>query len=169
MPRNPDGSGSDPKPPSAKVKRAIDAMLNGHAKSQRQAAAMVGLTPQALNRALQKPHIQEFIRKHVDQRIRTVGFLKAANTLEHLAANAQSEYVKADVSKHMLAIAGVKPTAERGTGGGGGLVVQINLPGQIGAQSVQPVTIEHESHSQQGIATVARIPAEEADGGQGGQ
>jgi len=101
--------------------------------------------------------------------MRTTGFIRAANTLNDLAANAQSEYVKADVSKHLLAINGVKPKAERSASGGGGLVVQINLPGQIGASSVHSQVIEHESHAQQRITTVARIPAEEADGGQGGQ
>lgn len=136
MPKTVAGHGSDPKPPSPKVRRAIEALLHGEAKTQREAAEIAGMNRQALCTALKRPLTAQYVQQQIKQRISTVGALKAAGSLEHLSVNAESEAVRADVSKHLLAIGGVKPTADRRPGESSGIVVNINLSSLSGAEGV---------------------------------
>jgi hypothetical protein len=61
-------SGTEAAPPkriSGKVKAAIDAMVSGDCKNITAAAEKVGMARESLSRALNKPHIAEFMRQKV--------------------------------------------------------------------------------------------------------
>lgn len=149
MPKNKNGTGRDPQPPSKKLLAAIDAMMSGNAKTQAEAAEIAGMAAESLSRALKKKHVIELIQERVRNQLKTVGVLKATANLERLALQADSEYVQADCTKHILAIAGVRGTADgsrTGGGAGGGIHLNIVLNGQsaaqIGAQDVQSRIID---------------------------
>jgi hypothetical protein len=78
--------------------------------TQREAAKQGGMTEAYLSTALRKPQIQMFIARKMRETI-AVGTLRASTRLVELV-DAGSEHVSADVSKHMLAIAGIKPTSD---------------------------------------------------------
>lgn len=142
MPKNRDGSGSDLKPPSPRVMKAVNALLIGEVNTLKDAAAHVGMNPDSLSRALKKPHVAQAINQAVQVRLSTVGMVKAASVLETLLTGAKSEYVRMDSAKHILAVNGVKPTAQGSGQMNRGLVVQINFP--PGFTSSPGVVIEHE-------------------------
>lgn len=141
MPKNPNGSGSNPKPPSPKVLKAAGHILSGDAKTITEAAELVGITRETLSRNLKRPEVTNAIRQMVSNRMSTIGVLKAMTTLEALMDKSGSDYVKLDASKYALGSAGVKPTSEPSRGNTG-LVVQINLP--AGIEAPRGVTIEHD-------------------------
>ena len=146
MAKNRDGSGSERKPPSKKVLKAAGLILAGEATTITQAAELVGITRETLSRNLKRPDVTDAIRQMVSNRMKTVGVLKAMNTLETLIEGSASDYVKLDASKYALGSAGVKPTADPSRGNGG-LVVQINLPASMGAPGGRGPVIEHESQA----------------------
>ena len=78
--------------------------------SQREAAKQAGMSETYLSAALRKPEIQVFIARKMRETI-AIGGLRASARLVELI-DAGSEHVSADVSKHTLAIAGIKPTAD---------------------------------------------------------
>lgn len=150
MPRNRNGSGSE-KRITPRLERAVQALIDGEADTNPKAAEIAGLNERSFRKALNKPHVQEFIRSRIRSRFSTVTAIKAARVVDHLQA-AESEYVRLDAAKHALAIAGVKPSAD-GAGGGaaGGLVINLNLNHAHAsplldaisrAASVQPTVIE---------------------------
>jgi hypothetical protein len=92
---------------SAKVRRAIDAMVSGDCKKISEAAEKVGLARESLSRALSTPHVAQHLREKV---------------LRHLAiAAARAGYVKEDLldsdndiardraSSFILGLAGIQP------------------------------------------------------------
>lgn len=158
MPKTSNGGGSEKKQPSAGVRRAIAAMISGEATTQRQAAEIAGIHENTFSAALRKPHVKAHLENEVRHRLGSVGLVAALNSIEHLARSAESEYVRADVGKHVLAINGIKPRPEAGYGSaGGGVSFAIFLPdgsplvrigsigAQIGAPSVQIVepSVQH--------------------------
>jgi lambda repressor-like predicted transcriptional regulator len=78
--------------------------------TQREAAKQAGMSETYLSVALRKPEIQMFIARKMRETI-AVGGLRASARLVELI-DAGSEHVSADVSKHTLAIAGIKPSSE---------------------------------------------------------
>lgn len=76
--------------------------------------------------------------------------LRAAARMNSLLT-AESEYVQLDASKHVLAIAGIKPK-EQGAAGGGRVSVTFNLQHARPAIDVTPraVTITHSSDDPEG-------------------
>jgi hypothetical protein len=95
---------------SPRIKRAIDLLVTGECKFQKDAAAAVGMTQEHLCRELKKPHIGAF----ADQRAReTIASLKlrATGRLGELI-RAASEHVSLDATKHTLAIAGIRPPSD---------------------------------------------------------
>lgn len=143
MPKNADGSGSNPKPPSPRVMRAVNLLLSGETNTIKATAEAVGMNPDALSRAFRKPHVGRAINEAVRARLSTVGMVRAAGVLESLLTGAKSEYVRLDSAKHILAVNGVKPSAERSGQGSQGLIVQINLPASL--EAPRGPVIEHES------------------------
>jgi hypothetical protein len=106
---------TDPKPVRERripkrIAEAVRLLLTGECKTQKAAAERVGMNETYLSEALRKPHVQVFIERRTRETIAN-GTLRASARLVELIDSA-SEHVSADVSKHMLAIAGIKPTAE---------------------------------------------------------
>ena len=95
---------------SRRIAEAIRLLLTGTCKTQKAAAERVGMNETYLSEALRKPHVQVFIARRIRETIGN-GTMRAAAKLVELI-DAGSEHVSADVSKHMLAIAGIKPAAE---------------------------------------------------------
>jgi hypothetical protein len=105
---------TDPKPvkerqPSRRIVEAVRLLLTGTCKTQKAAAERVGMNEGYLSEALRKPHVQVFIARRIRETISN-GTMRASARLVDLI-DARSEHVSADVSKHMLAIAGIKPAA----------------------------------------------------------
>lgn len=119
---------ADPKklrPVSRKTRTAIEALLTGQAKTQAGAAQIAGMHDAALSRALARPNAKALIEQLVRERMSIHGMLRASHILESLMDSATSEYVKADVAKHIMAVNGVKPTQDRQSGASGGISLTI--------------------------------------------
>jgi hypothetical protein len=95
---------------SKRLAEVVRLLLTGECKTQKAAAERVGMSAVYLTEAFKKPHVQVFIERRTRETIAN-GTLRASARLVELI-DASSEHVSADVSKHMLAIAGIKPTAE---------------------------------------------------------
>jgi hypothetical protein len=92
---------------SKRIAEVIRLLLTGECKTQKAAAERVGMNAGYLSEALRKPHVRVFIERRTRETIAN-GTLRASARLVELI-DAGSEHVSADVSKHMLAIAGIKP------------------------------------------------------------
>lgn len=152
-----------PRPPSKKVITAVELLLTGQAKTQIEAAEKVGMANESLCRALKRENVKELIHKRVNEQMRSIGLLKATATLERLATEANSETVQADVSKHIQAIAGVKPTRDGSSQGSGGITLNVVLNSVADTQQTQPVVISAKTYSQSGL----QQPAHALEGGRG--
>jgi hypothetical protein len=95
------------RPIPKRVREAISAIVEGRAKTITAAAKKVGLTREYLSRSLSEPHIAEHLRQKAARAI-AVGAGRASARLIGLI-DAKSEHVSADVSRHILSIAGIKP------------------------------------------------------------
>lgn len=92
---------------SAKVKRAIEEMVD-NSRKRSEAAEVVGLTDDALYRALTKPEVLAYRA----QRLRVLRESAAARTIakaEQLMDGAESEHVQADMTKWLAGIEGISP------------------------------------------------------------
>jgi hypothetical protein len=101
------------RPVSRRVAEAIRLLLTGECKTQKAAAERVGMNETYLSEALRKPNVRVFIERRIRETIAN-GTMRASAKLVELI-DASSEHVAADVSKHMLAIAGIKPAADSTT------------------------------------------------------
>ena len=90
---------------SPRVRQAIESILNGTARSQRQAARECGLSEEHLCRALKKPQVRAFYERRTQTLASAIP--KAAGVLVHLMENGQSEHVRKDVATHILSSAGI--------------------------------------------------------------
>jgi hypothetical protein len=97
-------------PRISKRMRQVLTALATKGMTQREAAKQVGMSETYLSAALRKPAIQVFIARKMRETI-AIGGLRASFRLVELI-DAGSEHVSADVSKHALAIAGIKPAAD---------------------------------------------------------
>ena len=115
------------KPPGAKVKRAIAALFSGEAKTQKEAAAIAGMWAPHLSKALSRPTVREYIASTIHHKLSTTGAMLASRVVEALVETAESEYVRADLAKWLLALNGVKPSNDRATTNVGSVSLTINL------------------------------------------
>jgi predicted DNA-binding protein (UPF0251 family) len=129
---------------SKRVRQAID-LLGRKDITQRDAAKQAGISEFHLSRVLKLPQIQVFIARSARRNIQ-LGVLRASNRVLELV-DAESEHVSLDASKHVLAIEGIKPTADAQLSVNidikAGFVIDISEP----AQAMKPVgamTIEHD-------------------------
>jgi hypothetical protein len=91
-----------------KVRRAIAAMVSGEAKLIKDAAAHAGLAPESLSRALDKPHIQEYLRQKV---IRRLGIAAArAGYVKGELLDSDNAIARDRASSFILGLAGIQPT-----------------------------------------------------------
>lgn len=127
------------RPVSKKTRTAIEALLTGQAKTQMGAAQIAGMDNTALCRALQRPNAKALIEQMVRERLSSHGMLRASALLESLMDSATSEYVQADVAKHVLAVNGVRPTQDKPSGGNHGIMLRLVIN-----QPSDAVTIEHD-------------------------
>ena len=97
------------RPPSPKIIRALGALFSGEAKTQRDAAKIAGTTEQNLCNALKRPSVKDYINNIVKERIKTTTLIAASNVMDALLETAESEYVRADLAKHVMGISGVRP------------------------------------------------------------
>ena len=107
---------------SKRIAEVVRLLLTGECKTQKAAAERVGMNPGYLSEVLRKPHVRVFIERRTRETIAN-GTLRASARLVELI-DAGSEHVSADVSKHMLAIAGIKPAS--------GPAAQVNINIQAG-------------------------------------
>lgn len=103
---------------TAKLARAVEALLNGECKTQKDAAALAGMQPTHFSRALKKPHVQEFIDSEIRQHFNGLAKLAASARMSKLI-DAGSEQVQFNAADRVLKIAGVSGESERVTGGAG--------------------------------------------------
>lgn len=157
MARSLQGHGSEPRITKANHK-LIDAVVNGRGDTPEKLSEITGLSVRGVYKALSKDHIKAEIERQARQRLSGFALPKALHVMTDLL-EAESEYVKADIAKHIAAIHGVKPTSN-GTGvpgQGGGIAVRlvvngqsidfaamIGVPHQDGNQPAQGPVIDHE-------------------------
>jgi len=95
---------------SKRLAEVVRLLLTGECKTQKAAAERVGMNETYLSEAFRKPHVRMFIERRTRETIAN-GTLRASARLVELL-DAGSEHVSLDASKHMLAIAGIKPAAQ---------------------------------------------------------
>jgi hypothetical protein len=99
-----------------KIRAAIDALVQGDAKSITEAAEKAGLSRSHLSRELGKPHITAVLRDKVLRNL-AVNSAKAGATKVQLLDSA-NEMVRDRASSFILGLAGIAPEAALAHGGG---------------------------------------------------
>ena len=99
-----------PKRISKKVRAAIDLMVNGDVKTQKEAAEKVGLARESLSRALSTPHVANHLLMKTKRRL-GIAAARAGHTQIELL-DSDSEIVRDRSSARILALAGIAPAAE---------------------------------------------------------
>jgi hypothetical protein len=92
---------------SAALRRAIDALVTGECKTQKEAAQLAGLAPEHLCRMLSKPHVEVFYDQRTRQTIGRARMRAAARTIALIDAG--SEHVSLDAASRVLAISNIRP------------------------------------------------------------
>jgi hypothetical protein len=90
-----------------KVRRAIDLMVSGSCKKICDAAEKVGLAPESLSRALNKPHVAEHLRQKVMRHLAIAAARAGATKTELL--DSDSEIVRDRASSFVLGLSGIPP------------------------------------------------------------
>jgi hypothetical protein len=105
----PDVSAGPHKRISARVRRAIDAMVSGKCKRICDAAEHVGLARESLSRALSTPHVAEHLRQKV---LRALAIQAArAGYVKGELLDSDNEMVRDRASSFVLGLAGIAPAA----------------------------------------------------------
>ena len=122
-----------PKRIPRKIANAIRLIETGEVKTVKAAAERVGLSREHLSISLGKPHIQAFLTQRSRQTI-GAGVLRASVRAVELI-DAGSEHVSADMTKHVLAIEGIKPASDTqlsvNVSVSPGYVINLNTPRTI--------------------------------------
>ncbi len=92
---------------SKRLQEAIRLLTTPECKTQKDAAAKLGMSPTYLCEALKKPEVRVFMERAARETI-ALGMLKASQRTVDLI-HASSEHVSLDAAKHVLGIAGIKP------------------------------------------------------------
>jgi hypothetical protein len=90
-----------------KVRRAIGLMVSGECKQITQAAEKAGLARESLGRALDKPHVAEFLRQKVIRHLATQAARAGAVKGELL--DSDNEIVRDRASTFVLGLANIAP------------------------------------------------------------
>jgi hypothetical protein len=93
-----------------RIAEVVHLLVTGECKTIKAAAERTGMHPNYLSGALKKPEIRMFADRAARESI-AAGTMRASARLIELL-DAGSEHVSLDASKHMLAIAGIKPSAD---------------------------------------------------------
>jgi hypothetical protein len=95
---------------SKRIRQVVELLVSGACKTQKAAADRLDLHPDYVCRELKKPQVRVFIERCARETIAN-GTMRASARLVELL-DAASEHVSLDASKHMLGIAGIKPSAD---------------------------------------------------------
>lgn len=93
-----------------RIAEVVHLLVTGECSTIKAAAERTGMHPNYVSGALKKPEIQVFIARSARNSLAN-GVMRASARLNNLV-DAESEHVSLDASKHVLAIAGIKPTAD---------------------------------------------------------
>jgi hypothetical protein len=95
---------------SKRVQEAVRLLMTPECATQRAAAAKLGMSETYLSEALRKPETRVFIERTARENV-AIGALRASSVMVDLI-DCDSSSTRFDASKHVLAIAGIKPTAD---------------------------------------------------------
>ena len=121
-----------------KVKRAIDALIEGRARNISAAADLVECSRAYISRELGKPHIADYFKNRVAKAVALTGG-RAAARLAELIDDERSAHVALDASKFVLGTLGIKPTADPAVN------VNLNVPAGWIIDLTPPKEIELEA------------------------
>ena len=93
-----------------KIGQIVDWLVTGACKNQQAACDRAKLDPSYVSRELRKVHVRVFMERRARETIANGTMRASARVIELL--DAESDHVSADMAKHVLAIAGIKPTAD---------------------------------------------------------
>jgi hypothetical protein len=140
-----------PRALSRKIINGIALLASGEARHVKQAAEKVGVTREALSRALQRDDGQRELLKGLNQHRSIYSRMQAQRAIQHLAKYARSEDVKLRASQWIETTLGMGQRGEGSQSNGGGagsggtfvlnLVLKSDAVAQIGAQTVQSATL----------------------------
>jgi predicted DNA-binding protein (UPF0251 family) len=95
---------------SKRLQEAIRLLMTPECKTQRDAAKKLGMSETYLSEALRKPETRVFIERTARENV-AIGTLRASTVMIDLI-DCDSSSTRFDASKHVLAIAGIKPSAD---------------------------------------------------------
>ena len=98
------------RPIAKKIRVAIEAITSGEVKTITDAAEKAGITREHLSRELSKPHVAEFLRQKAARVVAIAAGRASARLVELI--DADSEHVSAEMTKHTLAVAAIKPASD---------------------------------------------------------
>lgn len=126
---------------TAKNRALIEAIVTAKAPDYKSLSKLTGLSYAGVRKALAQDHIQTEIERQLRERLRVVTLPKAVAAADRLLS-AESEYVQADVAKHVMAIHGVKPVGESSNRTSAGIQINIIAPSREADSAPQPITID---------------------------
>ncbi len=95
---------------SPRIRTVIDLLVSGECATMTAAAARANLHFDHVRRELKKPPVRVFMERRARETI-AAGMMRASARLNQLV-DASSEHVSFDATKHVLALAGIKPAAD---------------------------------------------------------
>ncbi len=98
------------RPIPKRVREAITLIVEGRARTIAAAARKVSMSREGLSRALSHPAAVQHLKERAAKQV-ALGAGRAAARLIQLL-DAKSEHVAAEMTKHTLAIAGIKPASD---------------------------------------------------------
>lgn len=120
---------------SARLQRALLLLASGEAASIKDAAAAVGMTREAISKALKKVSVQTFMREQIMASL-NISAMKAAKRMDELL-HSPNEMVGFQASRFALAVgADIQPPARPSTTVnvlGGGLLIDLRADGERAA------------------------------------
>ena len=126
-----------------RLRQVIELLVTGECATQKAAADRCGMHPSHVSRSLKEPHVRVFIERRARETI-AAGLMRASARLNELV-DADSEHVSFDASKHLLALAGIKPTADAQVSVNveikAGYVIDLSEPGD---RAISAPYVEHD-------------------------
>jgi hypothetical protein len=98
------------RPIPKRIRQVVELLVTGECTTQKAASERVGLHPDYVCRSLKAPQVRVFIERRARETI-AAGMMRASARLNELV-DATSEHVSFDATKHVLALAGIKPVAD---------------------------------------------------------
>ena len=94
------------------VVELLDLLASGQARTQKEAAKLVGCSPEYVSRQLAKDHVKDYLRRKEEDKTRgTITGLRAANVFAGLL-DAESDKVRLEVADRILTARGTLPSAK---------------------------------------------------------